>query len=209
MALSFVKNLNPTLSYAVWRIEEPLEELVSLYPFTEADRKLLDAHKVESRRAEWLSARLALRALLKTHNLEQLPIHKDEFGKPHLANNQAFISISHTNGWGAAVLGLDSAVGIDIERPKPQIQRIARKFLHVDEAAWAGDHLESLTQIWCAKEALYKLHGRTQLIFAEQLLVDAPEGKYPQSGLICENGSKEKFGLHYDCIDNLYICLAY
>ena len=58
-----------------------------------------------------------------------------------------------------------------IETERAQIHRIAHKFLHESEATWASGDGEKLTKIWTAKEALYKLHGRTQLIFAEQLVI--------------------------------------
>lgn len=209
MALACIKHINKSLSYALWHIEEPLSRLADLYPFTEADQILLDSHKVEIRKAEWLSARLALRALMQAHDLENLSIHKDAFGKPHLSEAKAHISISHTKNWGAAVLSTQTAVGIDIECPRDQIQRIARKFLHPNEAKWTQNDLGKLTQVWCAKEALYKLHGRTQLIFAEQLLIETPISEFPSAGLILENGSEERFSLHYDKTDDLNICVAY
>jgi len=209
MALACIKHINKSLSYALWHIEEPLSRLAALYPFTEADQKLLESHKVESRKAEWLSARLALRSLMQAHGLENLSIHKDSFGKPHLSEDKAFISISHTQNWGAAVLSTQSAVGIDIEYPRDQIQRIARKFLHPKEAQWTENDLGKLTQVWCAKEALYKLHGRTQLIFAEQLLIESPVGEFPSAGSIRENGSEEKYNLHYDWAEDLLLCLAF
>lgn len=208
MPLSLIKDVNATVSYALWHIEESLDEMAGMYPFTASDREILDRYKVESRKTEWLAARLALRALMKARELEDQPIVKDEFGKPHITNNRAQISISHTEHWGAAALSTEAAVGIDIEKPRNQIKRIARKFLHAQEADWAGHDLNRLTKIWCAKEALYKLHGRTQLIFAEQLLISQSGDQLP-SGRICENGLEENHLLYYDQVENLHICLAH
>ena len=141
MPLALIKDISTSVSYALWHIKEPLEEMAGMYPFTEADRQIFERHKVETKRAEWLAARLALRALMKDRGLEDQPIVKDDFGKPHIADNSAQISISHTKNWGAAALGTSGAVGIDIEYPRDQIQRIARKFLHQQEATWAGNDL--------------------------------------------------------------------
>ena len=208
MSLAFIKDINPSVSYALWRIDEPLELMESLYAFSEADRELFKAHKIERRRAEWLAARLALKALMNAKGLPQQDIIKDEFGKPHVAQAQIEISISHTKNYGAAALSHTGAVGIDIEYPRDQIQRIARKFLHANEANWAQNDQQRLTKVWCAKEALYKLHGRTQLIFAEQLRL-SHEGGVLTRGKICENGQEEEHPLHYDQIDQMHLCLAY
>ena len=209
MPLTQVTRLTPDLSFALWHIEESLEELAAQYSFTPADKALLDQYKVESRKREWLSARLALKELMYTHGLAEHTIYKDEFGKPHIEGSSGQISISHTTHWGAAVFSMAGPVGIDIEFPKPQVQRIARKFLHADEEAWTGNDLDKLTQVWCAKEAMYKLHGRTQLIFASELYVHHPEDAFPTAGEIRENGRLAPYRLHYQKSEELITCIAH
>ena len=208
MPLTLVKEISPSTSFALWHIDENLSDLCSMYPFAEGERIAYEAHKADSRKAEWLAARLALRVLMKKNGLEGQAIIKDEFGKPHIAQRTAHISISHTRHRGAAALSTKAPVGIDIELPGMQIQRVARKFLHASEA-WARGDVEKLTQVWCAKEALYKLYGRRQLAFAEQLRVQEPLGEFPENGQIHANGLVSDYQLFYAQKDDLCLCIAY
>lgn len=207
MALALVKEISPSTSFALWHINEELSDLHAMYPFAEGERLDYEAYKADSRKAEWLAARLALRVLMKKNGLEEGEIIKDEFGKPHIAQSTAHISISHTRHWGAAALST-TPVGIDIELPRMQIERIAPKFLHAGEA-WARADVGKLTQVWCAKEALYKLHGKTQLSFAEQLRVQEPLGEFPENGQIHENGLVSNYQLFYTQKDDLCLCIAH
>lgn len=203
------KQLNQDISTALWQINESLDDLVALYEFSPEDWQILNRTKIESRKMEWLAARLAVKSLMRKAGIENRHIYKDPFGKPHVHHPTAQISISHTEGYGAAVLHLAGPVGIDIELPRPQIQRIAPKFLHPSEKDWAANDMEKLTQVWSAKEALYKLHGRTQLIFAEQLIIQAPTDFYPEKASILENSQAERYALSYEQMDNLIISVAY
>ncbi|MCE7991401.1 MAG: 4'-phosphopantetheinyl transferase superfamily protein [Roseivirga sp.] len=209
MPVTRVTTLNASVSFALWKIDEPLEELMALYPFSKADTDLLNEQKVESRKMEWLSARLALKTLLDAHGLSPFKIVKDESGKPHLAGSDVGISISHTKNYGAAIINTERPAGIDIEYPRNQIQRIAHKFLHEDEKVWVKEDIEKLTWIWSAKEALYKLHGRTQLTFATQLYIHEPLAHFPKKGAIMENGQRDEFELSYHKHDGLVVCLAF
>lgn len=209
MPVTQITSLNPSVSFALWKIDESLDELTDLYPFTDADTDILNEQKVESRKMEWLSARLALKTLLDKHGLSPFNIVKDEFGKPHLAQSDIGISISHTKNYGAAIINTRGPAGIDIEFPRDQIQRIAHKFLHADEKLWVQEDMEKLTWIWSAKEALYKLHGRTQLTFATQLYIHQPLADFPEKGLIMENGQQDEFELSYCKHDELVVCLAF
>ena len=208
MPLTLVKEITPSTSFALWHIDEKLSDLYPMYPFAEGERIAYEVYKTDNRKAEWLAARLALRVLMKENGLEGRAIIKDEFGKPHIAQSTAYISISHTRHWGAAALSTKAPVGIDIELPKMKIQRVARKFLHADEA-WAQADVGKLTQVWCAKEALYKLHGRKQLAFAEQLQVQKPLGEFPENGQIHENGLVSRYQLFYAQKDDLCLCIAH
>jgi 4'-phosphopantetheinyl transferase len=194
------------VSMAIWKTEETLDELLSLFAPSGEDQVILDGNRIKSKKLEWLSARLALKALVPSLNYE---VYKDQFGKPHLNIEELHISISHAKGFGAAALSSVGPIGIDIEHERPQIHRIARKFLHESEIPWAGEDITKLTQIWCAKEALYKLHGRTQLIFAEQLKVNSPSANETSAGEIIENGITSHYQLHWQKVEDLWYCVGY
>ena len=194
------------VSMAIWKTEETLDELLSLFAPSGEDQAILHGNKVESRKLEWLSARLALKALLPDIEYE---VFKDQFGKPHLNLERLQISISHAEGFGAAALSSVGPIGIDIEHERPQIHRIAHKFLHESEKPWAGEDITKLTQIWCAKEALYKLHGRTQLIFAEQLKVNSPTTNETSAGEIIEKGITSNYQLQWQKVEEVWCCVGY
>jgi len=199
-------SINDDVTYLVWKITETEEELLSHLKLNDEEQADLDLVKVQSRRLEWLGARTALKFLVNSFG--QFYIYKDEFGKPHLKDSTIGISISHANGFGAAAINLSGKIGIDIETERPQIQRIAKKFLHTSEKPWADGNDEKLTKVWTAKEALYKLHGRTQLIFAEQLIVSDFE-RLENRGIIIEQGQESTYKLAYKFEDNLHLCCAY
>ncbi len=178
------------IHYALWKIEESEEQLSEILGTNKEQESDSNSIRIQQRRIESLAARCALFELLQPYG--DFDFHKDEFGKPHLKNSQVGLSISHTRGYAAAAINLTGPIGIDIEKQRGQILKIQRKFLHESEKEWAQDHIDRLTQIWSAKESLYKLHGRTQLIFAEQLITYHQENCLTE-GSIIENGIESRF----------------
>ena len=209
MAIVKTVQINESVSWALWKIDESKEVLLETYKPTREEIHEFNQIKVDSRMRESLAARLALKQLLELNDLSTSGLYKDEFGKPHLKNQTTQISVSHTSNFGAAALNLNGPVGIDIEFPRDQIIRIGKKFLHDSEKSWVGGSMSNHTKVWSAKEALYKLHGRTQLIFAEELIVDPPNNEGKCAGSISENGSLEAYQISYDKHGSLLICLAH
>jgi len=204
MPITHQVSLNKDLSYCIWKIEETEAELLSLLNLNSVELADFERTKVPEKRLEWLCARNALKQLVQPYG--QFFLFKDNFGKPHLDSGDWQVSMSHAKGYGAAAIQKGKPLGIDIEIERQQIERIAKKFLHEEEKTWLNHSVTDLTKIWGAKEALYKLHGRTQLIFAEELLVHPFEkGK----GEIIEDGKKDTFNLNFDKHNSLHICLAY
>lgn len=99
-------------------------------------------------------------------------IHYDEHGAPYI-DSEGFISVSHCNGSIGIALNKEFQVGLDLEVPRPQITQLADKFLSAHERDYfdISDPME-LTKIWSAKEALYKLAGRKEIIFSKDLLLE-------------------------------------
>jgi len=179
------------VQFAIWEIMESEEELLLELGTVISDETPFEDIKVPAKRLESLAARCALKRLLEPFG--QFEIYKDQFGKPHLRDENIGLSISHADGFAAAAINLNGPIGIDIEHVRDQILKIAHKFVHATERIWVEQDTLKLTRIWSAKEALYKLHGRRQLAFAEQLIVknlDEPIGE----GRIIEK--KEGVSLH-------------
>lgn len=209
MPILKINNIDKNISWAIWRIDESVQELNELYNPLGDELKDLAAIKFEIRKQESLAARLALKHLLNEHGYNYHQIFKDEFGKPHLKDHDIQISISHTKGYGAAAINLVGPIGIDIEHHRDQIRRISKKFLHTSEIKWASNDIIKLTKIWCAKEALYKLHGRTQLIFAEQLIVADPLKSTLSVGKIIDEHDHRDYTLTFSSPLDLVATVAY
>ena len=106
----------------------------------------------ERRKMEWLSVRVLLYSMLR----EDKEIGYSSEGKPYLADRSFFISISHTKGYVAVMLGSRSAVGIDIEQYGQRVHRVSDRYVRSDEQAetYQGDTTWSLLLHWSAKEAV-------------------------------------------------------
>lgn len=128
------------------------------------------------RRLEWLACRwlthITLNELHLSDDFHRIAVLKDEFGKPYLKDAPLEVSFSHSHGR-VAVLLQTVPCGIDIQFFVPKIQRIAHKFLSVQEAESldAAHLLEHLHCYWVIKEAVFKAYGRRQLEFREHILV--------------------------------------
>lgn len=205
MALIEKGNPEEHIQFSIWKIEEDEAELRSLIRDRGMDLGSVDGIKIESRRLESLAARCALLQLVESY--EGLTIYKDEFGKPHANGANIELSISHTKGYAAAAINRRGQVGIDIEHVREKVLRIQHKFLNESEY-WAKDRVNPLTQIWAAKEALYKLHGRTQLHFAEQLITDGIQND-KAVGKIIEGDEEKVYQIFQPRLEDLIISIAY
>ena len=104
---------------------------------------------------------LAVRCLLKEMMGEEQAVVYDEHGAPSLASGSDYISISHTDGYVAAIIG-QNPVGIDVERRGRRVERVRSKFLQPAEetlVAHTPDPQLSMHLIWSAKEAVFKFLG--------------------------------------------------
>lgn len=153
-----------------WKITENEAELAQ---HVVSDEKVPGLITNPVKRLEYLAGRALIRELLHRNNLPYHGIIKDTFGKPFLHKQTYQISLSHSFPYVAAVLDIHggSPVGIDLEQPKPKLLKIAPRILHPAELHDAGDDVVKHCIYWCAKEALVKIHGKKDLIFAENLRV--------------------------------------
>ncbi|MDE6859121.1 MAG: 4'-phosphopantetheinyl transferase superfamily protein [Duncaniella sp.] len=97
----------------------------------------------------------------------------DRFGAPYLCSHPGtHISLSHSTD--TCVLAVsDTPIGVDIENWRPQLSRVAKKFLTPDEL----ERLESLAEeshktsfllkMWTAKEATFKASQQSDLVLSE------------------------------------------
>lgn len=91
----------------------------------------------------------------------------DENGRPYLEGaTDIHISISHSAE--ECLLAVSNRpVGIDIETPREQLQRIAAKFLTPAEYSRGPHDIGVLLRYWTAKEAVFKCSGMPSLVISE------------------------------------------
>lgn len=171
MPLCKVEPIGKQSSWALWQIEETIEELwQQLNPTAEAQFEYQHIHH-HQKKLEWLASRLIIKHLVKSQGDSFLGIYKDAFGKPHLHKLPFHISIAHCFPLAVGAIHQTHSIGIDIERPRRKLLRIRDRFLNQQEAATAGTDLHTLCKFWTSKEVLYKIYGRKKLIFREHIEV--------------------------------------
>lgn len=115
------------------------------------------------REAERLGASSALRALLSDLHL---PIPQGDSPLiAHLPSGAPFIpflpefriSVSHSSTHVAVALSPSRPVGIDIERWRPSLLKVARRFLSDSEFPFFSSFPRALLTAWTVKEATFKL----------------------------------------------------
>ena len=152
----FLQHKTKDIHWAIWKMEESLESLLTLLPAT---RRIFCEQEMqrftsERRKMEWLSVRVLLYSMLQ----EDKEIGYSSEGKPHLTDNSSFISISHTKGYVAVILSPIAPVGIDIEQYGHRVKRVYDRFIRPDEQVepYLGDVTWSMLLHWSAKETIFK-----------------------------------------------------
>jgi len=161
--------VSQTTKVFIWKIEESLETLKETISLTDKNEARLQSMKSELHQKGFLS----IRHLLKEVGLTDADLIYDEFGKPHLANER-FISITHSFNFTAIIYSTEKEVGIDIEKQRDKILKIAHKFTPFEEYKTIANHdalIRKLTIVWGAKESLYKIYGKKKLLFLHHIYV--------------------------------------
>ncbi len=202
MPIVHQKEVNSSVKLAVWKIEETVEEL--LPPLFITDQNEITSNLLEKKKLEIIATRHLIRHLVENEGFSYSGIIKDSHGKPHLLNTaNIHISISHAYPYAAAILDLSGFTGIDIEAPRDQIFRIRHKFLSENELKLSND-IDQLTILWAAKECLYKIYGRKQLIFKQHLTITLRDSDHLK-GEIKIDDFKEAFSLKFEKIDTQWL----
>lgn len=191
MPIVLNKKIDDQTVLAVWKIEETEEQLVSSLQLKQHELDVITSLSAGKRALHWLSTRVLLRTMLNT--ADYIDCQMDEHGKPYLVNSDTHISLSHSYDYASVIISKDKKVGVDIELIKMKIKSIKHKFLSDVELAQKqiGDNTNGLYVCWCAKEAIYKWHGKKGLEFKQhihikpfklkdegflQAIVELPEG---------------------------------
>jgi phosphopantetheinyl transferase (holo-ACP synthase) len=137
--------------------------------------------------------------LLIHEMLGELPeVWKNDHGKPHLRGFDTEISISHTEGYAAVLLG-SGKLGVDVQHYKPNVMKVRDRFLDDRELEMAQD-IESTTLFWAAKEAVYKYNAKPGLDFKEPITIHSIETEILPSDFVYD-GKRTKLDLGWKKLD--------
>ena len=195
------------------------KEQIVIWNITESEKELLkdlslsknSLHRISQRKSiVHRKGYLAIRHLLKNLNIDSILHQYDQNGAPFLTDGR-YISISHTKDKAAVVIS-SNPVGIDLEYYQNKIIKVAPRFLHQNEISNPKIHndIKYLTQIWTAKEALYKIFRKKGIHFKTQLKVDKLKRKGSNSGLgsIFYNGKTYEYFLYFRYFSDFCLSLA-
>jgi hypothetical protein len=181
--------------WAIWHITENESQLLN-----GIIGSIPDEIVNEKKRLEWVASRQLILTLCNHLGLRFFGVRKDEFGKPFLEKYPHHISLSHSFPFVAVQIDYDHPVGIDLEQPRPKLLTIAPRIMSATELQDAGNDIIKHCVYWCAKEAMFKIHGTGGLHFSHQLNITPfllqEEGIL--FGLISENGMETKIQLSYE-----------
>jgi phosphopantetheinyl transferase len=188
---------------AVWKIEEPEEELRTQCAVPHAELEELKYIANPQCRLE----RLAVRALLNSALGEKIYLGHHDNGRPFLQNSVANISITHTRRFAAIIYSPSLNVGIDMESLARNFGAVEKKALSDEERGYLSDkhrHTQ-LCLIWSAKEALYKRFSENGTNFATQMHIEKflPEKKGKLAATYTSGeGARTKLTLHYEHMED-------
>lgn len=181
--------VNSTTKVLIWKIEESFDELSENIELTEICSGRVNRMKSDLHRRGFLS----IRHLMKMEGYSDFDLYYDEFGKPHL-NDDKYISITHSFNYTAIIIS-DQEVGIDIEKQRDKIIRIAHKFTPIEEyRTLANDDalVRKLTIVWCAKESLFKSFAEKGVSFLQHIDVHDFDLDEHQTTASVTYGDREK-----------------
>jgi phosphopantetheinyl transferase len=185
-----------SISIHIWKIEELETELSKGIRLTQNCQSRLDGMKSQLHRKGFLS----IRHLMALEGYEDSDMYYDSAGKPHLRDGK-HISITHSNHFTGIILSDGKEVGIDIEKQRDMILRIAHKFTPIEEYRTIANTdalIRKLTIVWGCKESLYKIYAQEGLSFINHIDINdfyLEDGK--TTGKIEYHGATSHYELEY------------
>jgi phosphopantetheinyl transferase len=200
------KTINPNseTKIFIWKIEESFDELFNNTILNEQSLIRLNKMKSVLHQRGFLS----VRHLLRVANYSDFDMFYTQDGKPHLKNGQE-ISITHSHNFSAIIIS-STPVGIDIEKNREKIKRIASKFIGAENEFLSEVNLvEQLTIIWGAKESLFKIHPDGGLLFKHHLPIEPFNLKDKKTrGWIKKDNYYEKYDIFFQQIEDFTLVYA-
>ena len=208
MPLYKTLTIDASTKLLIWKIEEPLAVLLKGTVLTKSSRTRLDSMKSELHQKGFLS----VRHLLKEAGYSDNDLFYDEFGKPYLKDGK-HISITHSYTFSGIIISDVVPVGIDIEKQRDKILKIAHKFTPFEEYKTIANHdalISKLTIVWGAKESLYKIYGKKKLLFLHHIFIkDFNFSDEKTIGKIRYEGEVSSYTIHFLEFEGFTCVFAY
>lgn len=194
---------NKNTTVLVWKIDEDLSFLQDIF-LNENSLNRIAKMKSEIHKKGFLS----VRHLLAKLGYSDKDLFYTEDGKPHLQDGKR-ISITHSFNFSAIIIS-NQVIGIDIEKNRDKIIRIADKFVGNENDFLTDTNLvEQLTVIWGAKESLFKIHPDGGLLFKHHLPIEKFELSDKKTrGWIKKDNFYEVFTIYFEQFDGFTLVYA-
>lgn len=194
----------PSLQFAL--LKSALVDLEATVLFS-AEIALLDIRSNPKRKKEFLGVRY-LRNQLNINS----PILYHPSGKPYFSSIEQALSISHSKDY-IALACAAYPIGIDIEQKDRDATKIINKFASEDEKVLCPNNPQVWhLQLWCAKEAIFKLVGIEQLSFKNEISIltrrEEQETTY-LSAKVHTKGSALEIEVQLRQTSELHLAIAY
>jgi len=201
------KQINEDITLGMWKIEENEDYLQHHVRLSKEERAELKSIHHVKRKKEWLSARATLFEMCKSLKIKFKGTIKDENRKPHLVGLPWHISISHSFPYAAVLINKKEPCGVDIEKAKPALFHVSKRFLNDKELNEIPRNPNSLCAAWAAKEVLFKIYGKQKVSFKNNLLL-SPFDLKPAGNIVghirLEMGSRD-YTLEYFQLDDFIV----
>ena len=210
MPLHKVVYLSNNTKLYLWKITEDFDTLFSQVKLKDSSLARLEGMKSESHQKGFL----AVRMLLQHNNYNDFDLYYDEFGKPHIkpqgcSIKDVEISISHSADFSAIVIS-NSKVGLDIERAKVKILRIAKRFMDVShlENLSEEEKINKATVVWGIKESIFKIKNEKGISFPNHIFEEDFNFEDKKATATLKfNNKEEKFQIQFDSVeDYIFVC---
>lgn len=175
----FFQHTTPDHQLILWEIQETESFFTAAIP--EFGHMQPPDHP--QRRLQFWVGRFLLMQLMPDFPIGSIKVA--ESGRPYLGDDSLYFSISHTDGFAAAIVSRNQAVGIDVERLSDQPKRVRSKFLIEKEEGILFKSMGSVgytehqvyTLAWSVKEAAFKALHQTGVDFIRDLPIESVDSR--------------------------------
>jgi phosphopantetheinyl transferase len=160
----FSKISSADFQFMIWKIEEP-QAFFETFPASWSTPAVLNPIK----KLESTAVRYCLHEM--STEFKELILIQNDRNRPYFQDSDWHVSLTHSYPYVAAACSRKFRIGIDIEKPGRNIEKIAPRFLSAKEWGKWQSSSNLLTLAWSAKESVYKAVGIPGLSFQKEIEV--------------------------------------